>query len=536
MSIFNRKYNRLREKYGHYELRLTIFIFFYELLALLNEYDIFSVKLILMASNQTIVVPSRIGPFVFRGTVGAGAFSVVKLAFHARSKIYFACKVVPRNRLNNDDLEQRFEMEIRINQQMHHSGVVQIVDLLKDDMNYYIFMEFCPNGELFKYIVDRTKLTEDEAAVFMFEFLDAIHYVHSLGVAHRDLKPENLLLDSSGKLKVSDFGLSKFVGNSGIVETPCGSPCYASPECLSGHSYDGRMSDVWSIGVIMFAMVTGQLPWTKRNQAQLFNQIRKGDYKIPSFLSDECKDLLSRLLTVDVSQRIKISDALNHPWFKSHNISSYKEASEKLNSVSNISTKFEIVSLKKVDLFFDKSDFTDASIDEILKVNTNNKENNPQEKEDDKIIQKKFIERELSQKIFSFKSASNAIKDKDDPILTNNQKPRGNSNPCFNNERARYGVSQSLKIEKKRSQFMDSPNIKMRKLPSSSFGEVSSNFPVKRNISFGLVPAISKGASQGQINQIPNQSLTKSPQSRRTIVPPHVVVPKTQLSWPNKVK
>lgn len=305
-----------------------------------------------MSVNQTILAPSRIGPFLFRGTVGAGAFSVVKLAFHVHSKLYFACKVVPRNRLNHEDLEQRFEMEIRINQQMHHSGVVQIVDLLKDDMNYYIFMEFCPNGELFKYIVDRTKLTEDEAAIFMYEFLDAIHYVHSLGVAHRDLKPENLLLDSSGKLKISDFGLSKFVGNSGIVETPCGSPCYASPECLSGHGYDGRISDVWSIGVIMFAMVTGQLPWTKRNQTQLFNQIRKGDYKIPSFLSEECKDLIRRLMTVDVSQRITIEEALNHPWFKNHKISSCNEASEQLNSVSNISTQFELVSLIKVDLFF----------------------------------------------------------------------------------------------------------------------------------------------------------------------------------------
>lgn len=153
-------------------------------------------------------------------------------------------------------------------------------------------------------------------------------------------------------MKISDFGLSKFVGNSGIVETPCGSPCYASPECLSGHGYDGRISDVWSIGVIMFAMVTGQLPWTKRNQTQLFNQIRKGDYKIPSFLSEECKDLIRRLMTVDVSQRITIEEALNHPWFKNHKISSCNEASEQLNSVSNISTQFELVSLIKVDLFF----------------------------------------------------------------------------------------------------------------------------------------------------------------------------------------
>ncbi|OHT09247.1 CAMK family protein kinase [Tritrichomonas foetus] len=328
-----------------------------------------------MSLNQTIVAPSRIGNFIFKGTVGSGAFSVVKLSYHIELKEFFACKIVPRNRINTDDLEQRFESEIRINQQMHHQGVVQIVDLLRDDMNYYIFMEFCPNGELFKYIVDRSRLSEPEAAHFMFQFLDAINYVHSLGVAHRDLKPENLLLDPSGRLKISDFGLSKFVGASGIVSTPCGSPCYASPECLSGTSYDGRKSDIWSIGVIMFAMVTGQLPWTKRNQAQLFNQIRRGDYIIPDFLSLDCRELLSKLLTVDASERISIQDALDHSWIKRHVGS----------DISDLQNSFTLVSLKKVDQFFDNTVYHDAS------------------------VEKENIEGPLSQRNISFNSATRAI-------------------------------------------------------------------------------------------------------------------------------
>lgn len=330
-----------------------------------------------MSLSQTIVAPSRIGPFVFRGTVGSGAFSVVKLSFHEELQQYFACKIVPRNRINSDDLEQRFEMEIRINQQMHHPGVVQIVDLLKDDLNYYIFMEFCPNGELFKYIVGRSKLPETEAAHFMHQFLEAISYVHSLGVAHRDLKPENLLLDPVGCLKISDFGLSKFVGSTGIVSTPCGSPCYASPECLSGHDYDGCKSDIWSIGVIMFAMVTGQLPWTKRNQAQLFNQIRKGEYTIPNYLSDDCSDLLARLMTVNPLKRITVQDALNHPWIK--NNSDYDGA--------NFETNFTLVSLKKVDAFFEDNTFNDASVDD------------------------QKIQHNTSQKKFTFGSAVRAIQE-----------------------------------------------------------------------------------------------------------------------------
>ena len=296
------------------------------------------------------------------------------------------------------------------------------------------------------------------------------------------------------------------------------------------------MSDIWSIGVIMFAMVTGQLPWTKRNQTQLFNQIRKGDYKIPSFVSEECQDLIRKLMTVDTSQRITIEDALNHPWFKNHNISSYKEASEKLNSVSNISTKFELVSLKKVDLFFDKSDFKDASIDEILKVNEGQANINQDQKDKDKIIQKKYIERELSQKIFTFKSASNAIKDKDDPLLIKVQKRQISSNSDFNNGAARYGVTQSLRFDKRKPSF-ESPNIKARKLPSSSLAEMPPHSNVKRNISFGTVPYEVNPKSQNQfISQNQSQSLSKNQFIRKPVVPPHVIVPKTQVSWPNKVK
>ena len=300
-----------------------------------------------MSNLQTIIAPSHIGPYSFRGTVGEGAFSVVKLAFHEELHQYFACKIVPRNRVISQDLEERFEIEIRVNQQLHHPGIVQIIDLLKDDMNYYIFMEFCPNGELFRYIIDRQRLSEPEAQVIFLEILDALRYLHVVGVAHRDLKPENLLLDPTGHIKISDFGLSRFVGPGGMVSTPCGSPCYASPECLSGDPYDGRNSDIWSLGVILYAMVTGQLPWTKRNQTQLFNQIKKGEYTIPRFLSQNCKNIIKGLLCVDLSQRLTIDETLNHPWMS--DVQAQKSLFE------NGIIPLKIVSLKQVDAFFDRT-------------------------------------------------------------------------------------------------------------------------------------------------------------------------------------
>ncbi|EAY13026.1 CAMK family protein kinase [Trichomonas vaginalis G3] len=288
-------------------------------------------------------IPHKIGPYILRGVIGEGAFSHVVLAFHETQKTYYACKIVPKARLSSSSLEERFEEEIRINQQLHHPGVVGLIDIIKDETNYYVVMEFCPNGELFQFIVDRGRLSEAEAKPKIKMILDTVRYLHSLGISHRDLKPENILLDQYGNPKVSDFGLSRFVGPDNLVSTPCGSPCYASPECISGQNYNGLTSDVWSCGVVLFAMVTGQLPWTKRNQSQLFEQIRNGDYTIPNFLSVQCASLISGLMTVDSEERLTVEQALHHQWLIQ---------TPNLESASFVAP---CISMKRIDDFFDKS-------------------------------------------------------------------------------------------------------------------------------------------------------------------------------------
>lgn len=289
-----------------------------------------------------VKTPSKIGQYILRGVVGDGAFSVVKLCQHVEDKKYYACKIVPKSRLNNNNLEKRFEIEIRIDQQLHHPGIVGLVDILQDKANYYVIMEFCPNGELFQYIVDRKHLSEEEAKSKILEIMDTVHYIHRMGIAHRDLKPENILVDEFGHLKISDFGLSRFLGKNNLVETPCGSPCYASPECISGRAYNGKTNDVWGCGVILYAMVTGQLPWTKRNQNELFEQIRKGEYSIPSYLSKPCRDLIQKMMTVDTSKRITLEKAMQHPWLLDARVINREEGTKK------------VISLKKIDDFFRK--------------------------------------------------------------------------------------------------------------------------------------------------------------------------------------
>jgi len=295
--------------------------------------------------------PDYIGPYELRGEIGSGSFSVVRVAYLQDTNEYFACKMVSKSHLVRFNLYDRFEAEIRIFQQIHHPGVVELHDILSDQNFFYLIIEFCPGGELFRYIVDQRRLDEREAGNAVREILNALEYVHNLGICHRDLKPENILIDQFGHVKISDFGLSRFVGFGGMVDTPCGSPCYASPECISGKSYDGRKSDVWSVGVITFAMLTGQLPWTKRNQSQLFEQIKKGDYLCPSYLTEQCKSFISGLMCVDCNRRMTISQALQHPWLQ--------EVRKTIFGAEKIAGG---PSLRRLDRFFSK-EVTTSSLD-----------------------------------------------------------------------------------------------------------------------------------------------------------------------------
>lgn len=332
-----------------------------------------------MSSGVQVVAPTKIGPYTIRGTVGEGAFSVVKLAYSEEKQQYYACKIVPKSRLSTHHLEKRFELEIRINQQMHHPGIVGMIDILKDKLNYYVIMEFCPNGELFQYIVDHGRLKEDEARPKIRQLLETLDYIHRMGVTHRDLKPENILLDQFGQLKVSDFGLSRFLDSRGLASTPCGSPCYASPECISGKPYDGITSDVWSSGVILYAMVTGQLPWTKRNQTQLFEQIRHGEYTIPSYLSYQCTDFIRSLMTVDNKKRLTIPQALKHPF-----LSEVPQVEMQPTDSSNY------ISLRRVDNFFD-TDISYSSISIASKKTQNTSATNFNYEQFSNLIQGKTV-------------------------------------------------------------------------------------------------------------------------------------------------
>jgi serine/threonine protein kinase len=261
-----------------------------------------------------IVTPAKIDRYVFHETIGEGAFALVKLVQDIRTKEFFACKVIPRARLENDGIRTRFEMEVRAHQKAHHPGVVCLFNLLRDEANYYVIMEYCAEGDLAHAIVDRGSFCEDDARPLVRQILEIIHSVHRAGVCHRDLKPQNILFQRSGYIKLTDFGLATFLPENGLLTTPCGSLGYTSPECLAGGTYDGSATDLWAVGVIAFAIVTGRLPWTEHNQARLLQQIAAGRYNIPKTVSRPATSFIRGLMSVDPRERMTAEQAFAHPW------------------------------------------------------------------------------------------------------------------------------------------------------------------------------------------------------------------------------
>lgn len=176
-------------------------------------------------------------------------------------------------------------------------------------------MEYASSGELFDYIVSQTKIKEEEACKIFQQLIAGIEYIHKLNVVHRDLKPENLLLDHNHQIKIVDFGLSNTYKDKELLKTACGSPCYAAPEMIEGKEYSGLKVDIWSAGVILFAMICGYLPFEDPNTRKLYKKIMKGTYQSPKYISESSKDLIQKILKTNPDERYSIEDIRAHEWF-----------------------------------------------------------------------------------------------------------------------------------------------------------------------------------------------------------------------------
>lgn len=254
--------------------------------------------------------------YTIRNKLGSGTFSFVFLGVKDATQEEFAIKVFPKSNLHTTDDEERFQREVDAMAYLRNDNLVAMRDFFWDANNFYLILDYCPGGELFDYIIEHRKLGEPIAALLFKQIVNAIAYCHSSGVAHRDLKPENILFTTFPNLKVTDFGLCGYISEQKLMRSFCGSPCYCAPECLCRVQYDGRLSDIWSMGVILYAMVTGQQPWTVKNTSLMLRQIMQAQYEIPEYLSEECKSLIAGLLKLKPNERLTMKSIIDHPWLK----------------------------------------------------------------------------------------------------------------------------------------------------------------------------------------------------------------------------
>uniref|UniRef100_A0A674DPS7 Maternal embryonic leucine zipper kinase n=1 Tax=Salmo trutta TaxID=8032 RepID=A0A674DPS7_SALTR len=250
-------------------------------------------------------------------TIGSGGFAKVKLGRHILTGEKVAIKIMEKKELGED--LPRVKVEIEAMKSLSHQHVCRLYHVIETNTKIYMVLEYCPGGELFDYIIAKDRLSEEETRVFFRQIVSALAYVHSQGYAHRDLKPENLLLDEDHNLKLIDFGLcAKPKGGLGYeLMTCCGSPAYAAPELIQGKSYIGSEADVWSMGVLLFALLCGYLPFDDDNCMVLYRKITRGTYNNPHWLSPGSILLLNQMMQVDPKHRVTIRQLLDHPWMTS---------------------------------------------------------------------------------------------------------------------------------------------------------------------------------------------------------------------------
>ena len=264
--------------------------------------------------------------YTFLKTIGEGTFGKVKLALHKLTQEKVAIKILEKKKINSKKDLERIEKEIKYMKILNHPNIVKIYEIIEDENNFYIVMEYVPGGELFNYIVKNKRLTENEASFFYSQIIHIIQEIHKHKICHRDLKPENLLLTQNKTIKIIDFGLSNEYID--YLMTPCGSPCYASPEVIKGMKYSGLGIDLWASGIILFSMLCGYLPFDDKNNDVLFKKILKCKIEFPKnnnvIISENAKDLILKILQLEPAKRITLDEILVHPFLVYGN-KKYKE-------------------------------------------------------------------------------------------------------------------------------------------------------------------------------------------------------------------
>ncbi|XP_026879668.2 serine/threonine-protein kinase MARK2 isoform X3 [Electrophorus electricus] len=244
----------------------------------------------------------HIGNYRLLKTIGKGNFAKVKLARHVLTGKEVAVKIIDKTQLNSSSLQKLFR-EVRIMKLLNHPNIVKLFEVIETEKTLYLVMEYASGGEVFDYLVAHGRMKEKEARAKFRQIVSAVQYCHQKCIVHRDLKAENLLLDADMNIKIADFGFSNEFTLGNKLDTFCGSPPYAAPELFQGKKYDGPEVDVWSLGVILYTLVSGSLPFDGQNLKELRERVLRGKYRIPFYMSTDCENLLKKFLILNPTKR-----------------------------------------------------------------------------------------------------------------------------------------------------------------------------------------------------------------------------------------
>lgn len=255
----------------------------------------------------------HIGKYKLLKTIGKGNFAKVKLAKHVPTSKEVAIKIIDKTQLNASSLQKLYR-EVRIMKLLDHPNIVKLFQVIETEKTLYLVMEYASGGEVFDYLVLHGRMKEKEARAKFRQIVSAVQYCHQKRIIHRDLKAENLLLDSEMNIKIADFGFSNQFTPGSKLDTFCGSPPYAAPELFQGRKYDGPEVDVWSLGVILYTLVSGSLPFDGATLRELRERVLRGKYRIPFYMSTDCENLLKKFLVLNPAKRASLESIMKDKW------------------------------------------------------------------------------------------------------------------------------------------------------------------------------------------------------------------------------
>ncbi|CAH1281161.1 unnamed protein product [Diabrotica balteata] len=257
----------------------------------------------------------RVGFYDIERTIGKGNFAVVKLAKHRITKTEVAIKIIDKSQLDASNLQKVYR-EVDIMKRLDHPHIIKLYQVMETKNMIYLVSEYASQGEIFDYIARYGRMTEDQSRNKFWQILSAVEYCHNRNIVHRDLKAENLLLDSNNNIKIADFGFSNYYTIGGQLSTWCGSPPYAAPEVFEGKKYVGPEIDIWSLGVVLYVLVCGALPFDGCSLQALRDRVLSGRFRIPYFMSSDCESLIRKMLVLEPNKRYSIQQIKKHRWMQ----------------------------------------------------------------------------------------------------------------------------------------------------------------------------------------------------------------------------